>query len=100
MATRDWNRDDLRSLGVFLNGEAIPSPGRHGEPVVDDSFVILFNASHEPAPFRMPARRFGNRWRQVLSTADPEAPADSRTWAAWARTTVAARSILLLRRSW
>ena len=100
MSRRDWTRDDLRLLGIFLNGEAIPGPGPRGEPVLDDSFVLLLNASHEMVRFRLPARRFGNRWRQVLSTADPDAPEDSRSWAAWARAAVEARSILLLRRAW
>jgi glycogen operon protein len=68
--------------------------------VLDDSFVLLLNASHEPVRFRLPARRFGNRWRQVLSTADPGAPEDARSWAAWARAHVEPRSVLLMRRAW
>ncbi|MFP5450383.1 MAG: glycogen debranching protein GlgX [Thermoleophilia bacterium] len=100
MSRRDWTRDDLRTLGVFLNGEEIPGPGPDGERVLDDSFVLLLNASHEPARFRLPARRFGNRWRQVLSTAEPAAPEDARSWAAWALAHVESRSVLLIRRAW
>ncbi len=100
MSERDWNREDLRVLGVFLNGERIDSPGPMGEPVLDDSFVLLFNAGHEPTRFRLPARRFGNRWRQVLSTADPRAPEGIRSWGAWAQADVGPREILLLRRAW
>jgi isoamylase len=100
MSRRDWRRDDLRALGVFLNGEAIPSPGPSGEPVIDDSFVLLVNAGHEPVLFRMPARRFGNRWRQVISTVEPEAPEGWRSWPAGTEVSVEGRSLLLLRRAW
>ncbi|MEQ9094613.1 MAG: hypothetical protein RLN63_10955, partial [Miltoncostaeaceae bacterium] len=100
ISRRDWTRGDLRTLGLFLNGEEIPGPGPEGEPVLDDSFVMILNAHHEPVRFRLPARRFGNRWRQVLDTAAPEAPEDSRSWAAWADVAVEARSLMVLRRAW
>ncbi|WP_217915230.1 glycogen debranching protein GlgX [Miltoncostaea marina] len=100
MSGRDWRDPELRALGVFLNGEEIPTPGPMGEPLVDDSFVLLFNAGHEPAAFRLPARRYGNRWRQVLSTAEPAAPEGARNWPARADVEVPSRAVLVLRRSW
>jgi isoamylase len=100
MSRRDWGDMGMRALGVFLNGEEIPSPNPRGEPVIDDSFVLLVNAGHQDVEFRMPARRFGNRWRQVLSTSEPEAPEGWRTHAARAHALVEARSLVLLRRSW
>jgi glycogen operon protein len=36
--------------------------------VRDDSFLLLFNAHFEDITFRLPARRFGTRWEQVLAT--------------------------------
>jgi isoamylase len=100
MSRRDWRTEDLRTLGVFLNGEEIPTPTIRGERIVDDSFVLLVNAGHEPVRFRMPARRFGNRWRQMLSTADPLAIEGINTWSASAFVPVVGRSVLLLRRAW
>jgi glycogen operon protein len=100
MSRRDWRAGERRVLGVFLNGEEIPSPSPTGEPVIDDSFVLLVNGGHEPSRFRLPARRFGNRWRQVVSTADPEAPEGANTWPGRAEVPLEARSILLLRRAW
>jgi glycogen operon protein len=99
MTRADWQRVDSRTLGVFLNGEQLRTPGPRGEPIVDDSFVVLFNAHHEPLPFRLPARRFGARWRQVLSTTQARPEEGSRTHAARADVDVDARSILLLRRA-
>ena len=46
-------------LGVFLNGEAILDATPHGERIVDDSFLLLFNAWHEDMTFTLPVRRFG-----------------------------------------
>ena len=100
MSGRDWRRSDLRHLGVFLNGEEIRSPGLTGEPIVDDSFVMLVNAGHEDQLFRLPARRYGNRWRQVISTVEPEAPEGWRSWPARTEVPLEARSLVLLRRTW
>jgi glycogen operon protein len=100
MSRRDWRNPELRNLGVFLNGEELPNPGPAGEPVVDDSFVLLVNASPEEIGFRLPARRFGNRWLLVVTTADPEASEGSQAFAARAELRLPARSMVLLRRSW
>jgi isoamylase len=71
MTRRDWDSGPPR-LGVFLNGAELGMRAAGGEPVVDDSFLILFNAHHEEAVFTLPPRRFGTRWQLVLSTSDRE----------------------------
>jgi glycogen operon protein len=70
MTRRDWDLSTGR-LGMFLNGNAIRSRGFDGEPIRDDSFLVLFNAGGEPTTFVLPARRFGLRWSLELSTAAP-----------------------------
>src|SRR5688572_30684141 len=42
MSQDDWDKGFAKSLGVFLNGDAIASVDDQGEPVSDDSFLILF----------------------------------------------------------
>jgi glycogen operon protein len=76
MTQADWRRGDAHILGVFLNGREIPTPGPDGQPVVDDSFLLLFNAWEGPVVFTLPPRRFGRRWSLVVSTFDPEAQGD------------------------
>jgi len=71
MTDTDWQNGFARSLGVFLNGDAIPTPDRRGEPIVDDSFYLLFNAWHEPIDFRLPDHGWGDRWVKVIDTNDP-----------------------------
>jgi glycogen operon protein len=96
MAQRDWSRGDALTLGVFLNGQEIPMPGPHGEPLGDDSFLILFNAWHEAITFKLPARRFGLRWAVELSTAEPNG--DGTLYAPRQEVSIEGRSLLLLRR--
>jgi glycogen operon protein len=68
MSEEDWNAAFARSLGVFLNGSAIPTPNERGERIVDDSFYAMFNASHEPVTFTLPDGKWGERWTIVLDT--------------------------------
>jgi glycogen operon protein len=35
---------------------------------VDDTFLILLNAHHEPLDFTLPAHKRGVRWQSVLDT--------------------------------
>jgi isoamylase len=95
MARRDWAVAG-GPVGIFLNGEAIRSVTPRGEPVRDDSLVLLFNAHHEPAQFVLPPRRFGSQWQLELSTAHPDAA--SRTFNAREVVTVEARAVLVLTR--
>ena len=82
MTRRDWERGTLHALGVFLNGDEIPTRRRTGEPIRDDSFLLLFNAHHEPLAFLLPARRFGLRWELELSTLEPGLDRSARRWTA------------------
>ena len=59
MTRANWADRELHTVGLFLNGEEIPAQSRTGEHVTDESFVLLFNAHHEPATFLLPPRRFG-----------------------------------------
>ena len=95
MTQADWRRGDARTLGVFLNGEEIPTPDSRGGRVLDDSFLLLFNAHHEPLVFTLPPRRFGRRWNLELSTAEPEASGD--VFPARGLVPVEPRSIVVLR---
>jgi glycogen operon protein len=82
---------------VFLNGREIPTPDDDGERIVDDSFLLLFNAHHEPSGFTLPPVRFGRRWALELSTDDPGAAAAE--FAARDAVPVESRSIVVLRRA-
>jgi glycogen operon protein len=96
MTQRDWQSPDWRELGVFLNGDETGIVDPRGEPVADDSFVVLLNPRAEAVVFRLPPRRFGLEWELELSTADPAAGPER--YVGRASFEVPARSLALLRR--
>jgi glycogen operon protein len=68
MSAEDWSVGFAKSLGVFLNGDALPDPDMRGQRVGDDSFLLLFNAHHEPVTFTVPGGRWGQLWVPELDT--------------------------------
>jgi isoamylase len=100
MTQRDWRNPEARAIGVFLNGDELQMTTQSGDELQDESFLLLFNAHHEPMTFRMPTRRFGARWKLELSTAEPQLEEGARSWGAREEVTVESRSILALRPGW
>jgi isoamylase len=104
MSEADWREGFAKSLGVFLNGRAIETLDVRGEPVVDDSFYVAFNAFEQPMRFRLPDGadwgRQGSRWVAVLDTETGEAYAEGggQEVAAGEDVQVAGRSLRLFRR--
>ena len=98
MTQADWTRGDAFALGAFLNGDEIPTVTAEGEPVEDDSFIVLFNAWREPVTFVLPPARFGRRWAHELCTADPELEPNGTAFLARAPVPVEARALRVLRR--
>jgi glycogen operon protein len=72
MSGEDWSVGFARSLMVFLNGQAIPTSDDRGQRIVDDSFLLAFNAHHEEVVFTLPDAAYGTRWHRVIDTADPD----------------------------
>jgi glycogen operon protein len=72
MSEHDWSAGFAKSLMVYLNGQAIQGRGPQGEAIVDDTFILCFNAHSEPIPFTLPDAGFGSRWHRVIDTADPD----------------------------
>jgi glycogen operon protein len=97
MDEEDWRAGFARSLGVFLNGERLDSNDPRGDPVVDDSFYILFNAHHDRVDFTTPGEEWGKRWIKVLDTFDPKAAED--TFGVRAQVPVQGLSLVVLRRA-
>jgi isoamylase len=96
MTKRDW--ETAHTVGMFLNGEEIAAPDEHGNRVVDDSFLLLFNGSHDDCDFRLPPGRFGRRWWVELRTDDQDGADDAVQISAGEHLTVPALSLIVLRR--
>ncbi|HEY8060873.1 MAG TPA: glycogen debranching protein GlgX [Acidimicrobiales bacterium] len=65
-----WSASATRSLMVFLNGRGITEPGRRGERIEDDSFVLCVHAGSEPLEFTVPDARWGAGWMVEVDTRD------------------------------
>jgi isoamylase len=63
-----WNSGWVRTLGLMLNGATLGITDELGNPINDDSFLILLNAHHEAVTFHLPPTPGGGKWRTVLNT--------------------------------
>jgi isoamylase len=63
-----WHMGWVRCIGLKLNGRTLDDVNEVGDPVIDDTFLILFNPHHEPIRFYLPAPRPGTDWELVLDT--------------------------------
>jgi isoamylase len=104
MSEQDWESGFGRSIVVFLNGEGIPDLDKRGERVVDDSFLLCFNAHDGDIEVTAPEPGYGASWAVVLDTAsglviDGALPEDVRRVPAGGTLVVSARSLVALRRA-
>jgi glycogen operon protein len=96
MTDEDWTAGHARSLGVFLNGRAIQTHDDRGRAIIDDSFVLLFNAQAEPVDWTIPAA-FGTTWLLVLDTARLQPETDLAEVSE--RITTSTRSVVILKKA-
>lgn len=88
MTDQDWNTGFGKSVTVYLNGQGIPDLDSRGQRITDDSFLLCFNAYHEPIEFAMPPKQITETWRPVIDTADGTISEDSEASLYEAETTV------------
>jgi len=71
MTAHDWVTGNASTIAVFLNGHGLPEPDGLGEPIVDDSFLLLFNPLPTAVTFALPGAAYGELWEVVIDSADP-----------------------------
>jgi glycogen operon protein len=54
-----------------VSGDAADLVDSHGEPMRDDTFLLLINAHHEPIPFVLPGEE-QLEWEQILDTTNED----------------------------
>ena len=69
-----WNSEWNRSLAMLLNGKTLGVTDQEGAPIVDDSFLILINASAEGVEFCLPDPPNKTPWMQVFNTENIDDP--------------------------
>lgn len=100
MNDEEWQNGFARTLAVFLSGKMMDVLDQHCKPIIDDSFLILFNAHHEPITFTIPAYR-ETAWELVLDTASEAGFVDQENSIVKQELTVQGRStvVLILRKA-
>ncbi|GAB2504006.1 Glycogen debranching enzyme [Corynebacterium atrinae] len=98
MTQDDWDFAFGKALMVYLNGNAITEPDERGQKIVDDSFILMFNAHYEEIEFTLPPRSLGVRWQLLVDTTeDIGYPIEAAVIDAKGTLTVPARSTMLLK---
>ncbi len=99
MTHDDWDKSfHHKCVAVFLNGDAITAPDARGARVVDDSFLLCFNAHDQEVEFVTPNDDYAQQWTAELDTNESAGTTDLVV-AAEATVKVPARSLLVLRKT-
>ena len=94
MDMEDWSNTHAFSVMIYLNGSDIPEADWYGNQMVDNNFILIFNAHYEPIMFTLPDERYGRKWQLVVDTHNPNEPALS--YEAGFMITAQSRSFLML----
>ncbi|HEY5035940.1 MAG TPA: glycogen debranching protein GlgX, partial [Chthoniobacterales bacterium] len=71
MTDEEWNSPFVRCLGMLLSGDTIDVQTFEGQPIRDNTFLLLINAHHEPLQFILPGQKQVT-WQLILDTASEE----------------------------
>ena len=101
MSTADWDDGVAKSIAVYLNGSALGVVDQRGEPVTDDTFLLLLNAWSQELEFVLPDASWAGSWNVTVDTAtgqyaESTDPA-SKPVSPGASVAVAGRSLIVLR---
>lgn len=89
-----WSNTHAFSIMVFLNGSDIPEPDWYGNTMVDNDFILIFNAHYEPIMFTLPDEQYGRKWKLIVDTHNPKGP--ELNYEAGFAITAQSRSFMLL----
>ena len=95
MSESDWAAGEARLMGMWLNGSAIPEPDGRGRRILDDDFLIIFNAGADDAAFTLPTGAWGGTWSIEVDTGADVV--DGECHGAGSALPVGGRSIVVLR---
>lgn len=71
MSDEEWGSPFVRCLGMLISGDAVDLVNEQGQPVRDDTFLLLINAHHEPIAFVLPGEEH-LEWEQILDTTNED----------------------------
>jgi len=98
MSDEEWGTSFVKTLGVLLCGDTLDVRDWRDQPITDETFLMLLNASHEAIDFTLP-NQAAQRWGLVLDTADERGFVEpGAEHPAGEKLSLSGRSFVLLRR--
>jgi glycogen operon protein len=98
MTEKQWLVSYAKAMEIFLNGEGIVTPGPRGERIIDESFLLFFNAHYETIEFALPNVFQDREWEIVIDTNEPRFISPGKLIMGEQTVRVTDRSIMVLRR--
>jgi isoamylase len=97
MADEEWHAGWVRCFGLQLSGETLEDVNEMGEPVMDDTLLLLLNPHHEGIRFHLPRSDNGQQWTLLVDTTRPELPMSGEILADAAALDLVPHSVALLK---
>jgi glycogen operon protein len=98
MQGSDWNQPERAVIGLLLSGEALDWRDAKGDNVLDDTFLILLNGSHDDVTFTFPSAEWGQKWACRIDTSQ-DIMSDGATLEAGARLSMPSHSLVVFKRT-
>ncbi|WP_375501001.1 glycogen debranching protein GlgX [uncultured Nostoc sp.] len=98
MTEKQWLVSYAKAMEIFLNGEGIVTPGPRGERIIDESFLLFFNAHYETIEFALPNVFQDREWEIVIDTNEARFLSPGKLIMGEQTVPVTDRSIMVLRR--
>ncbi len=98
MTDADWFDDGRRLLMMWVNGRDVRGHGPAGQPLTDDSWLLLLHSGDADIEVTLPSAPYGQAYTPVVDTAFPTGePADPAPLSGGVAITVGPRTLWLLR---
>ncbi|MEM8808835.1 MAG: glycogen debranching protein GlgX [Cyanobacteria bacterium P01_G01_bin.38] len=92
-----WQEAEVKAISVFLNGEEVIASDERGCRIIDDSFLLFFNAYSDVQEFVIPEVLERKEWRVMIDTKEESGFVENgKVYHQDQQVPVAARSLMLL----
>jgi glycogen operon protein len=98
MTEEQWEEGLTEAITVFLNGEQLPSPDPRGKRIIDDSFLLFFNAHWEAIDFALPIELENQQWVVIIDTTKSRFVEQGKIYTGSQSILVTERSLIVLKR--
>ena len=95
MTQDQWSTGWMRSLAVMLNGQTLGQVDQMGDPIADDTFLVMLNSFGDSVMYTLPQSPRNRGWKLLMNTHDLEDPFGEKLLDG--ALAVAGRSVVILR---